>query len=86
MIDLDLERLAVDREYWDSVAPEEAEALIDENQWSLWNGKTEFVMYHDQQKKGWYKSIIPFSKKRYLESESFTIITRPETASVNGVE
>ncbi len=81
MIDLDLERLAVDRAYWDSVAPAGAEAFIDNIQWSKWDGGGELIMLNSHRERGWSKSKIPYSKKRYESSNFFTIITRPEPKS-----
>jgi hypothetical protein len=82
---LDLERLKVDREYWDSVAPKGAEALIDSNKWVKWDDQDELFMWDDTRGKGWDVSKTPFSKNDY-ESRYMFITTRPEPATEKSSE
>jgi len=69
----DTERLATDRAYWDSVAPEGAEALIDE-EFVLWLGSIEFCFDGGE----WVKEYISWPLSKYFMRGNFTVIMRPE--------
>ena len=70
---IDIGRLATDRAYWDSVAPEGAEALIDE-EFVLWLGSIEFCFDGGE----WVKEYISWPLSKYFMRGNFTVIMRPE--------
>jgi len=70
---IDIGRLAIDRTYWDSVAPEGAEAFID-GVFTMWLGSIEFSF--DDGK--WVKECISWPLSKYVMAENFTVIIRPD--------
>jgi len=69
----DTERLATDRAYWDEVAPEGAEAFINE-EFTMWLGSIEFSFDDGE----WVKECISLPLSKYVMAENFTVIMRPE--------
>jgi hypothetical protein len=69
----DTERLATDRAYWDEVAPEGAEAFINEV-FTMWLGSIEFSFDDGE----WVKECISLPLSKYVMAENFTVIMRPE--------
>ena len=69
---IDIERLATDRAYWDSVAPEGAEAFID-GVFTKWDRGRELRFNRPI----WRESPAPGSVKKYLASRLFEVVLRP---------
>lgn len=75
-MNIDIERLKTDLGYWNSVAPEGAEALIDEELFAKWDGDTEL-----QYRKGaWRENTNPWSIQRYKDAGVHDIVERPSPA------
>jgi len=69
----DTERLATDRAYWDEVAPEGAEAFINE-EFTMWLGSIEFSFDDGE----WVKECISLPLSKYVMDKNFTVIIRPD--------
>ncbi len=69
----DTERLATDRAYWDEVAPEGAEAFINE-EFTMWLGSIEFSFDDGE----WVKECISWPLSKYVMAKNFTVIIRPD--------
>ena len=72
-MNIDTKRLAKDRAYWDEVAPEGAEVLIDDV-FVKWASRTELRFTGGT----WGESLAPWSVKRYIASRLFEIVLRPD--------
>ena len=72
-MNIDTKRLAKDRAYWDEVAPEGAEVLID-GVFVKWASRTELRFTGGT----WGESLAPWSVKRYIASRLFEIVLRPD--------
>ena len=72
-MNIDIERLATDRAYWDEVAPEGAEAFINE-EFTMWLGSIEFSFDDGE----WVKECISWPLSKYVMDKNFTVIIRPD--------
>jgi len=72
-VKINVEKLKTDREYWDSVAPEGAEALIDKALFLKWVGDTE-LQYHRGE---WRESAHSWSLQRYKDKGYHDVVERP---------
>ena len=64
----DTERLATDRAYWDEVAPEGAEAFINE-EFTMRLGSREFSFDDGE----WVKECISWPLSKYVMDKNFTV-------------
>ena len=71
-MNIDTERLATDRAYWDEVAPEGAEAFID-GVFTKWERGRELRFNRPI----WRVSPVPWSVKKYLARRLFEVVLRP---------
>jgi len=77
---IDVERLAVDADYWDEVAPEGASHLIDNELFVKWIHGFEYQADIDNPDNGWQEADISWTIEKYKRAESdgdFDILDRP---------
>jgi len=75
---IDIERLAVDLDYWNAVAPEGATHLINKNNFAKWiDGiKQDFVEYEFKANQ-WEPSNYNWSLEKYTKIKGFHVIAKP---------
>jgi hypothetical protein len=73
---IDLERLAVDADYWDEVAPEGASHLIDKDKFVKWvdNVEWEFYAFSDRV---WKKAFFDWSLQDYINGGDGCVTAKP---------
>jgi hypothetical protein len=76
---IDLERLAVDLDYWDEVAPEGASHLIDEFTFTKWEYGQEFS-WDIGRDAAWVANDPIYPLSRYLkEGDKWKVLAKPKT-------
>jgi hypothetical protein len=77
---IDLERLAVDADYWDEVAPEGASHLIDEFTFTKWEYGQEFS-WDIGRDTAWVADDKSYPLSRYLnEGDKWKVLAKPTTS------
>jgi hypothetical protein len=74
---IDLERLAVDAEYWDEVAPEGATHFMYSEKFVKWVDGVELSFYVSSERK-WKKSFCSWSLQQYIDCGNY-MIAKPKS-------
>jgi hypothetical protein len=74
---IDLERLAVDADYWSAVAPYGASHLIDGDRFVKWVNGAEYEFYPYDDENGWEAAHTSYSLAEYFVSSKWKVIARP---------
>jgi hypothetical protein len=82
---IDLERLAVDADYWDEVAPEGATHFMYSEKFVKWVGGVELSFYVSSERK-WKKSFCSWSLQQYIDCGDYMIAkpTKPAAQEWDG--
>jgi hypothetical protein len=82
---IDLERLAVDAEYWDEVAPEGATHFMYSEKFVKWVDGVELSFYVSSERK-WKKSFCSWSLQQYIDCGNYMIAkpTKPAAQEWDG--
>jgi hypothetical protein len=82
---IDLERLAVDADYWDEVAPEGATHFMYSEKFVKWVGGVELSFYVSSERK-WKKSFCSWSLQQYIDCGNYMIAkpTKPAAQEYDG--
>jgi hypothetical protein len=74
---IDLERLAVDADYWCAVAPYGASHLIDGDRFVKWVNGAEYELYPYDDENNWEPANCSYSLSEYFQGTMWKVIARP---------
>jgi hypothetical protein len=77
MMTIDLERLAVDADYWCAVAPYGASHLIDGDRFVKWVNGAEYELYPYDDENNWEPANCSYSLSEYFQGTMWKVIARP---------